>query len=89
MGFYDKYNMRFGKHKKTEDEPPRIHLRGDGDFPDAILSDGHLEFKVWLQHKVEEVSAGNCSPRFLAKQGRESERNDAMDKWEKLSLIHI
>jgi hypothetical protein len=85
MGFYDKYNMRFGKHKKTEDEPPRIHLRGAGDFSAPSLSDGHLEFKVWLQHKVEEVSAGNCSPRFLAKQGRESERNDAMDKWEKLS----
>ena len=46
LGFYDEFNMRFEKHKKTEDEPPRIHLRGDGDFPDASLSDGHLEFKV-------------------------------------------
>ena len=86
LEFYDEDNMRLGKYQETDKAPPRIHLRGDGDFiSESSLDAGHLEFKVWLQNKIEEVASGKGSPRFLSEQGRESERDRAMEKWEGLT----
>jgi len=86
LEFYDEDNMRLGKYRETDKAPPRIHLRGDGDsISESSLDAGHLEFKVWLQNKIEEVASGKGSPKFLSEQGRESERNRAMEKWEGLT----
>jgi hypothetical protein len=85
LGFYDESGMRFRDYKKTDEAPPRIHLRGDGDFGQSSLTSDHLEFKVWLQNKVEEAASGKGSSRFLSEQGRESEREKAMEVWEDLT----
>ena len=69
--FYDEYGMRVGN---TNEVPPRIFLRGDATkdevekykIKSGELSSGHYEFKVWLQHKVEDARHGNGSIRFLA-----------------------
>ncbi len=81
--YYDSQNNRRGIYTNKDKAPPRIHLRGDGNFSD--LSDGHLEFKCWVQTKVEEVVLGKSSPKFLAQEQASSERDKAMDTWETLS----
>ena len=86
LGFYDQKHMRKPPYNLTHEAPPRIHLRGDGaEISNSSLSSGHMEFKVWLQNKIEEVALGKASPRFLSEQGRESEREKAMEVWEDLS----
>ena len=61
--------------------------------PVNLLSIGHHEFKVWLQHKIEKIARGEGSPRFLAnrEEGRGSERTKALDKWDDLTdkVYHI
>ena len=90
LGFYDQRHMRKHPYDVTKDAPPRIHLRGDGDFGSSSLTSGHMEFKVWLQNKIEEVALGKASPRFLSEQGRESEREEAMEAWESLTrTLHL
>ena len=72
VGFYDQGGMR--KAEETDDAPPRIFLRGDAGpneegsigFSGKSLSPSHMEFKVWLQHKVEEARLGDGSIIFLA-----------------------
>ena len=89
LGFYDQRHMRKHPYDVTKDAPPRIHLRGDGDFGSSSLTSGHMEFKVWLQNKIEEAASGRGSARFLSEQGRETERDEAMDVWEDLTrLLH-
>ena len=89
LGFYDQKNMRKSPYDETVKAPPRIHLRGDGNFGTSSLTSGHMEFKVWLQNKIEEAASGKGSARFLSEQGRESEREEAMDVWEDLTrLLH-
>lgn len=83
IGYYDYKNNRQGDYANKDKAPPRIHLRGDGDFSD--LKKGHLEFKCWLQTKVEEVALGESSPKFLAQEKATSERDRAMDTWGYLS----
>ena len=69
--FYDKHGMRTGETNKI---PPRIFLRGDATpeekerfkIDSSGIDEGHYEFKVWLQHKVEDARLGNGSIRFLA-----------------------
>ena len=71
IGFYDKHGMRVGETNKI---PPRIFLRGDATpeeeerykIASSGIDDDHYEFKVWLQHKVEDARLGNGSIRFLA-----------------------
>ena len=91
-GFYDSENNR---HHDVDKAPPRIVLREESyssklniplkkpepDFP----SSGHLEFKTWLQHKVEQVAQGRASPKFLHTQGRADEEQQARDKWDELT----
>ncbi len=81
--YYDSQNNRQGDYANKDKAPPRIHLRGDGEF--SNLSDGHLEFKCWVQTKVEEVVLGESSPKFLAQEQASSERDKAMNTWETLS----
>jgi len=89
LRFYDQKNMRVPPYDKTDKAPPRIHLRGDGNFGTSSLTSGHMEFKVWLQNKIEEVASGKGSAKFLSEQGRESEREEAMEVWEDLTrLLH-
>ena len=89
LGFYDQWHMRKPPYDKTVKAPPRIHLRGDGNFGTSSLTSGHMEFKVWLQNKIEEAASGKGSARFLSEQGRESEREEAMDVWDDLTrLLH-
>ena len=85
LGFYNRKNMRIDPYDVTADAPPRIHLRGDGNFGTSSLTSGHMEFKVWLQNKIEEAASGKGSPRFLSEQDRESEREDAMEVWADLT----
>ena len=89
LGFYDQRHMRKPPYDETVRAPPRIHLRGDGNFGKSSLTSGHMEFKVWLQNKIEEAASGKGSARFLSEQGRESEREEAMDVWDDLTrLLH-
>ena len=77
---------------ETEDAPPRIILREDShqntNVPatPGFPSPGDLEFKIWLQNKIEEVSRGRVSPRFLSGQDRKEEREKAMEKWDELAI---
>jgi len=73
IGFYDKKNNRT---KSIDEEPARIRLREDSD-----LSDGHFEFKSWIQDKVEQAAAGESSPKFLSNEDRNEEREEALDTW--------
>ena len=79
LRFYDENNMRTEEYAVTSRAPPRIHLRGYGKISSSSLTNGHLEFKVWLQNKVEEASTGRGSTRFLSEQDREVEHEGAMD----------
>ncbi|MCH2465203.1 MAG: hypothetical protein MK237_04800, partial [Gemmatimonadetes bacterium] len=89
LDFYNQKNMRIPPYDETVKAPPRIHLRGDGNFGTSSLTSGHMEFKTWLQNKIEEAASGKGSPRFLSEQGRESEREDAMKVWKELTqLLH-
>jgi len=71
VGFYD-HDMK--RVEKTDNAPPRIFLRGDAEpneegaigFSGRNLSPSHMEFKVWLQHKVEKSRLGDGTIRFLA-----------------------
>jgi len=89
LGFYDSiYHRKRDRVERPESYRPRINLREAKrvNNPDVDLDPGHLEFKLWLQHRVELAAAGKGSPRML--QGFKSETDDrssAMDKWEELS----
>ena len=76
IGFYDKKNNRT---KSIDEEPARIRLR-EG----AGLSDGHFEFKSWIQDKVEQAAAGESSPKFLSKEDRNEEREEALETWSRI-----
>jgi DNA-binding GntR family transcriptional regulator len=88
LGFY--FDQDPPKRKfKTSEAPPRLVLREDAHQntnvpakPD-FLSPGHLEFKFWIQNKIEEAQRGRASPRFLS--DHLPERELAMDKWTELA----
>jgi len=77
IGFYDK---NYNRTKRIDDEPARIRLREDSD-----ISDGHFEFKSWIQDKVEQAAAGESSPKFLSNEDRNEEREEALETWEKMN----
>jgi len=70
--------------------PPRIDLR-EGGHPhskDPIFqrSKGHMEFKDWIQYKVESASLGETSTRFLSEPARSNNDNDVAGRaWDDLS----
>ena len=75
--------------------PPRLVLRESSwsqnlsplkpkqGFP----SPGHLEFKIWLQHKIEDVAHGRASLRLLSGggPGRTWDDTEAAEKWDELT----
>ena len=91
-GFYDSYNNRT---HDVEEAPPRVVLREksysknlniplkapEPDFP----SPGHLEFKIWLQHKVEEIAQGRSSSNVLHRQGRIDDELEAKEAEDNLT----
>ena len=83
IGFYDSNNMRT---KGIEEDPPRYRLRENLEDSRGELSEGHLEFKAWIQDKVEQASSGEASPRFLAREERQGEREQALDTWENITM---
>ena len=83
IGFYDENGIR---RKSTGMAPPRIFLRKDANkeeeeglgkgkskFDGGSLTGNHYEFKVWLQHKIEESRIGSGSLRILASESADSE----------------
>lgn len=56
-------------------------------FSKPDLSDGHFEWKTWLQHMVEQIANGQGSIKLLAskKGGRNSERREVFNKTNHLS----
>ncbi len=67
-------------------EPPRIFLREKNKFSNSPkLSSGHMEFKEWVQYRVEYASAGERSVRFLseARGNHDNERADMA--WDDIS----
>jgi len=79
---------------RTSEAPPRLVLR-ENPYPPyyngslkpkpGFPSLGHLEFKIWLQHKIEDVAHGRASPNFLSGQGRTKEEAYAESKWNELT----
>ena len=61
LGFYDRiYHRKKDRVEQPASYRPRINLR-EGERPnnpDVDLDPSHLEFKVWLQHRVELAAAG-------------------------------
>ena len=89
LGFYDSiYHRKRDRVESPDRYRPRVNLREEDrpNNPDVNLDPGHLEFKIWLQHRVELAAAGKGSPRMLQGfKGSTDDRSAAMDKWEELS----
>ena len=91
LGFYLDQDPPIRTHPDIDDTPPRLVLREDShqnkkvppknDFP----TKGHLEWKIYLQDKIEQVAQGRASGRFLSGVQRHQEREEAMKKWEQLA----
>ncbi|SVC71044.1 uncharacterized protein METZ01_LOCUS323898, partial [marine metagenome] len=94
LGFYLNQDPLRRTHPDIDDTPPRLVLREDShqnkkvppknDFP----TKGHLEWKIYLQDKIEQVAQGRASGRFLSGVQRHQEREEAMKKWEQLATDH-
>ena len=89
LGFYD--DIYHEKNDMIVDQAkyrPRINLREREreNNPHEELHPEHLEFKVWLQHRVEMAATGRGSPRMLVgiKDAR-NERKIATEKLEELT----
>ena len=70
-------------------QPPRIYLR-EGGHPhskDPIFqrSKGHMEFKDWIQYKVESASLGETSARVLSENRSNNDNDVAGRAWNELS----
>ena len=70
-------------------QPPRIYLR-EGGHPhskDPIFqrSKGHMEFKDWIQYKVESASLGETSARVLSENRSNNDNDVAGRAWDDLS----
>tara|TARA_B100000287_G_scaffold93314_1_gene85478 strand:- start:1150 stop:5349 length:4200 start_codon:yes stop_codon:yes gene_type:complete len=87
IGFYDPKSPKSIRLHSVDEKPPRLVLREKEHVisKNEVLSEGHMEFKIWLQHKIEEASIGRASPRFLYSEGREDEREAAMKTWDRVS----
>ena len=89
LSFYDRiYHRKRDRIEQPVNYRPRVNLRegNRSNNPDVNLDPGHLEFKIWLQHRVELAAAGKGSPRMLQGfKGSTDDKRTAMDKWEELS----
>ena len=67
---------------------PRINLREDEgqNLLKSSSESAHLEFKFWLQERIELAAAGKGSPRMLqVMEGKLDEKDAATTKWAELS----
>ena len=67
---------------------PRINLREDEsqNLLKSSPESAHLEFKFWLQERIELAAAGKGSPRMLqVMEGKLDEKDSATSKWARLS----
>ena len=89
------YNSKNNRTKDVDEAPPRVVLREKSYSPNLKIplkmpgpdfpTSGHLEFKIWLQHKVEQVALGRSSPRVLHEEGRKNDELEARDSMDDLS----
>ena len=90
LGFYNRiYHRKRDRIERPASYRPRVNLREGTrpNNPDVDLDPGHLEFKFWLQHRVELAAAGKGSPRMLQGiKGSTDDKTEAMEKWEELSV---
>mgnify|MGYP001208886483 CR=1 FL=1 len=73
------------KFKWIPQGPPRTLLREPGENGGAEIHTSHLEFKVFLQDRIEMVNSGLASPRFLLRDDPNSEYQEYEDTWKKLA----
>jgi len=69
-------------------DPPRIYLREEHPHskdPIYQKSKGHMEFKDWIQYKVESASLGETSTRFLSENRSNNDNDIAGRAWDELS----
>jgi len=61
------------------------------EYSDNQFSEGHFEWKTWLQYKLEQISIGQGSIKLLASQlgNRNSESEEAMKKLQELSNLFL
>jgi len=74
LGFYDAHNFRL---EEINDSPPRVMLREQDANNNGILTEGHFEFKAYMQDKHEQDSRGEGSPNFLSSEQRITEEERA------------
>ena len=65
--------------------PPRTILREPGENGGRKIHPSHLEFKVFLQDRIEMVNSGLASPRFLHHEDPNSEYQEYEDTWKKVA----
>ena len=89
LGFYDDiYHEKKDMIVDQDKYRPRINLRERHreNNPHEELHPEHLEFKVWLQHRVEMAATGRGSPRMLVGIPKaRDERKIATEKLEELT----
>ena len=75
LGFYDSHNFRVVED--INEAPPRVMLREQDVNENRKLTEGHLEFKVYMQDKHEQDTRGVGSSNFLSSEQRTSEEEKA------------
>ncbi len=74
------------KNKWKSEEPPRRLLREAGKSSGRGIHPSHLEFKVFLQDRIEKVSYSIQSPRFLHKiSPKREEYEEYIETWKNLA----
>ncbi len=73
------------KFKWIPQGSPRTLLREPGENGGAEIHPSHLEFKIFLQDRVEMSTSGIASPRFLLRDDPNSEYQEYEDTWNKLA----
>ena len=74
-----------------ENSPVDMSSINSTEFSDYRFSEGHFEWKTWLQYRVEQISIGQGSIKLLASQlgNRNSEREKATKKLQDLSNLFL
>ena len=80
--FYDSHNFRI--ESDIEKAPPRILLREESAQKNGSITEGHLEFKAYIQDKHEQDTRGLGTSKFLSSEQRKTEEESAIDTEDKL-----
>ena len=72
--------------KWKSEEPPRRLLREVGKSGGQAIHPSHMEFKVFLQDRVEKITQGEQSPRLLHRYKEEvTEEEEYIETWKRLA----